>query len=102
MLYFAALSDNNTALNASVRQRDRYGDHAAGFFAGLGPGERFRHPKSYVFHVYSTFKVLENFDYMHNNPVKAGLVERAVDWRWSSARWYVLQRTVGVPITWTE
>lgn len=26
--------------------------------------------------------------YVHDNPVRRGLVERAEDWRWSSARWY--------------
>jgi putative transposase len=27
-------------------------------------------------------------DYIHHNPVRRGLVERATDWEWSSARWY--------------
>ncbi|MFI4859668.1 MAG: hypothetical protein ACIAXF_03185, partial [Phycisphaerales bacterium JB063] len=27
-------------------------------------------------------------DYIHQNPVRRGLVERADDWVWSSARWY--------------
>jgi putative transposase len=27
-------------------------------------------------------------DYVHLNPVRRGLVERAADWRWSSAGWY--------------
>jgi putative transposase len=27
-------------------------------------------------------------DYIHLNPMRKGLVERAVDWRWSSAAWY--------------
>lgn len=27
-------------------------------------------------------------NYIHLNPVKRGLVERAEDWEWSSARWY--------------
>ncbi len=29
-------------------------------------------------------------DYIHYNPVRRGLVDRAVDWRWSSASWYLL------------
>ena len=37
---------------------------------------------------------------MHMNPVRAGLVERAVDWRWSSARWYIEHKSVGLPICW--
>jgi len=28
-------------------------------------------------------------DYLHLNPVRKGLVARAVDWYWSSARWYL-------------
>jgi putative transposase len=27
-------------------------------------------------------------DYIHNNPVRRGLVEKSTDWEWSSARWY--------------
>jgi REP-associated tyrosine transposase len=27
-------------------------------------------------------------DYIHLNPVRRGLVEKPVDWPWSSARWY--------------
>jgi putative transposase len=30
-------------------------------------------------------------DYIHHNPVRRGLVQRAVDWRWSSASWYLLE-----------
>jgi putative transposase len=32
--------------------------------------------------------VLAAIDYIHLNPVRRGLVERAIDWQWSSARWY--------------
>jgi putative transposase len=39
--------------------------------------------------------------YIHMNPVRRGLVERAVDWKWSSARWYLLdparQQLPGLP-----
>ena len=35
-----------------------------------------------------TEKVLHaTIDYIHMNPVRRGLVQRAVDYRWSSARW---------------
>ncbi len=33
--------------------------------------------------------VLAAIDYIHQNPVRRGLVERAVDWKWSSARFYL-------------
>ncbi len=32
--------------------------------------------------------VLAAIDYIHMNPVRRGLVQRASDWKWSSARWY--------------
>jgi putative transposase len=35
-------------------------------------------------------------DYIHANPVRRGLVARAEDWEWSSARWYAGLRPVKV------
>jgi len=32
--------------------------------------------------------VLAAIEYFHLNPVKRGLVKRAIDWQWSSARWF--------------
>jgi len=32
--------------------------------------------------------VLDAIDYIHRNPQRRGLVARAIDWHWSSARWY--------------
>lgn len=41
-------------------------------------------------------------DYIHQNPVRRGLVKRAVNWKWSSAGWYLLdrprQQRVGLPV----
>jgi len=31
---------------------------------------------------------------------RAGPVNRAVDWRWSSARWDLEHKSVGLPIRW--
>ncbi|MGD0128877.1 MAG: hypothetical protein ABSF46_26285 [Terriglobia bacterium] len=41
----------------------------------------------------------EKVEYIHLNPVRAGLVERAEDWPWSSARAYTgwLSGTVSAP-----
>lgn len=30
-------------------------------------------------------------DYIHQNPVRRSLVKRAIDWKWSSAAWYLLE-----------
>jgi putative transposase len=39
----------------------------------------------------SSPEVLEaSLDYIHNNPVKRGLCQKATDWKWSSARYYLL------------
>ena len=42
--------------------------------------------------LFSEKAVLAAIDYIHNNPVRRGLVQRATDWKWSSARWYVSDR----------
>ncbi|MEW4490862.1 hypothetical protein AB1L42_22460 [Thalassoglobus sp. JC818] len=49
---------------------------------------------------WSQMKVEEKLDDRHENPVRAGFDESATDWPWSSARWYLQRRTVGVPIQW--
>lgn len=33
-----------------------------------------------------------SIDYIHLNPVRRGLCQRASDWKWSSARWYETDR----------
>jgi putative transposase len=38
--------------------------------------------------VFSDKEIAEKIDYIHLNPVRRGLAERANDWTWSSARWY--------------
>ena len=74
-------------------------DHYAAWFE---EGDRFWQPKYYSFEIYGRQKLEEKLRYMHLNPERAGLVERAVDWRWSSARWYEWGRSVGVPIRWVD
>ena len=44
----------------------------------------------YPFGVYSEKKRLEKLTYMHNNPVKQGLVSSPDQWPWSSFRFYYL------------
>jgi len=33
--------------------------------------------------------LLKMIDYIHENPVRKGMVERGCDWKWSSAAWFV-------------
>lgn len=66
----------------------------------IPPDDPFWQPKYYPFNLYSEKKATDKLDYMHLNPVTAGLVERAADWRWSSARYYLLQEPSLVPLEW--
>ena len=40
--------------------------------------------------LFSPKALLAAIDYIHENPVRRGLCQRAIDWKWSSARWYLL------------
>ena len=62
--------------------------------------EPFWQPKYYPFNLYCDRKAREKLDYMHMNPVRAGLVARAVDWRWSSAAYFESGTDVGMPLEW--
>lgn len=43
----------------------------------------------YDFNVWTEHKRIEKLTYIHENPVKRGLVEKPEQWRWSSYRAYV-------------
>ncbi len=49
-------------------------------------------PGFYDFNIYSEAKLLEKLDYMHNNPVTAGLVSSSECYKWSSWRLYSLEK----------
>jgi putative transposase len=87
---------------SSLRIRTWYREKAANYFSEFGEGDKFWQPKYYSFSIYERVKLEEKLNYMHLNPVRAGLVESAVDWPWSSARWYEARRSVGVPIQWID
>ncbi|HEV3271157.1 MAG TPA: transposase [Candidatus Methylacidiphilales bacterium] len=53
----------------------------------------------YDYNVDSDEKLNEKIEYMHENPVAAGLAENALDWNWSSSRFYERGEMVGVTIT---
>ncbi len=87
---------------SSLRIRRWYRQQAANYTADFGEGDKFWQPKYYAFSIFERRKLEEKLNYIHLNPVRAGLVEMAVDWHWSSARWYQWRRSVGVPIQWIE
>ena len=55
-------------------------------------------PKYYVFNIHKEDKLIEKLEYMHNNPVRAGLVKKPCDWKFSSARCYYEGKSVGIAI----
>jgi putative transposase len=76
-----------------------YRDKFSNYWKLLDKEDPVWQPKYHSFNVFSEKKIEEKLDYMHLNPVRAGLVERAVDWTWSSARWYLQGKPVGLPIS---
>ena len=49
-------------------------------------------PGFYDFNIHSEEKLLEKLNYMHNNPVKAGLVLSPCDYKWSSYKEYFKEK----------
>ena len=71
-----------------------------GYSESTDPSQPFWQAKYYPFNLCTEKKAREKLDYMHLNPVRAGLVKRACDWRWSSAQYFEYGKSVGIPITW--
>jgi putative transposase len=49
---------------------------------------RFWQPRFHDFNVYSRYKLRQKLEYMHENPVKRGLVKNPGEWIWSSFWFY--------------
>ena len=56
----------------------------------------------YDFNVWTEKKRIEKLEYIHNNPVRRGLVASPEEWRWSSCRWYLNGETGPVEIEDTD
>jgi len=66
----------------------------------LEPGDPVWQPRYYGFNIFTDAKLREKVQYMHNNPVRVGLVTEACEWPWSSARFWLEGKTVGIPLSW--
>ena len=55
--------------------------------------------ESNVFSIFSESILMQKVNYIHLNPVRGGLVEKAVEYRWSSARFRQGCLTDGEPLT---
>jgi REP-associated tyrosine transposase len=54
----------------------------------IGDADHFWQKRYYDFNIRNYPQFVEKLRYVHRNPVKAGLCERAEDWEWSSFRYY--------------
>lgn len=84
----------------SKRLKTFLSQHFPNYWSRIESSDPVWQPRYYDFNIWSRTKVEEKLDYMHLNPVRAGYVERAADWRWGSAPWYLLKKSVGIPIAW--
>jgi putative transposase len=76
------LVENNSPLLKNLTVRERPGKHCFRYWQE-GPG--------FDRNIFSPEALQASIDYIHNNPVKRGLCRRVTDWKWSSARYYVLE-----------
>ena len=75
------LTESDSRLHEHLTVRQRPGVTTFRFWQeGPGYDRNLTHPSA----------VLAAIDYLHHNPVRRGLVKQAVDWKWSSARYYLL------------
>jgi putative transposase len=87
------LEQQTSPLLARLTVRERPGKTCFRFWQE-GPG--------YDRNLNASKAIAASLDYIHLNPVRRGLVDRAVDWKWSSASWYLLdpprQQRPGLPL----
>ena len=87
---------------SSFRIRKWFKEKCINYFQEVDLGDRFWLPKYYSFEIETQEKLEEKLEYIHMNPVRSELVSKAVDWEWSSARWYYLGEDVSVPLEWVD
>jgi len=85
---------------SSKQIKDVYSRQFTAYWSKLGSDDPVWQPRYYGFNVYTERKLQEKVEYMHNNPVRAGLVKDVCDWPWSSARHWIFGKSVGVPLSW--
>ena len=85
---------------SSLRIAATYARDYPEYWSKLPHGDPVWQDRYYDFNIHSELKLGEKLEYMHNNPVKAGFVSDACAWPWSSARFWLQGKSVGVPIAW--
>jgi len=83
---------------SSYRLKKFLEEHLVAYAATIDMREPIWQARFHDFNVFSTERGREKLEYMHNNPVRKGLVADPREWGYSSARWYLSQRSVGIDI----
>jgi putative transposase len=76
---------------SSNRLKNFFDEHFPAYAAEVGLREPIWQAGFHDFNVFGIDKVTEKLEYMHNNPARMGLVANARQWRYSSARWYLMR-----------
>jgi putative transposase len=84
---------------SSYRIRQFYEKEFAHYQGACPDSPAIWQPGFHDFYFDSDAANIQKLDYMHNNPTEARLVDNALDWSWSSARFYERGESVGVEIT---
>ncbi len=84
---------------SSIKIKEHLGRARTTYVRAFAAGDPVWQPKYHDFNVYSEKKLREKLNYMHMNPVKAGLVPAPEEYPFSSARYYLVGAPVGVAIT---
>src|SRR6059036_2857057 len=92
-LYGYVVMPEHVHLLLSEPQRDTLADALKSLKQGvsrrlIGDVEHFWQKRYYDFNIRNHAQFVEKLRYIHRNPVKRGLCERAEDWEWSSFRQY--------------
>ncbi len=70
------------------KRKARDGQLRLAFMTGDAALPRLWQPRFHDFNVYSRYKLRQKLEYMHENPVRRGLVKNPGDWMWSSFSFY--------------
>lgn len=90
---------NQWKRRSSMQLKQLYKEKLTNYGAKIDLEKPMWQPKYYGFNIFSESKAIEKLTYMHLNPVKSGLVDRPESWKFGSARYYLLGKPIGVPIT---
>ena len=83
---------------SSIQLKECLKKHIPSYATSIDMSEPIWQARYYDFNLFSRKMINEKLEYMHNNPVKAGLVAEVVDWKHCSARWYLFGQPVGIEI----